>query len=152
MLHIAFTAHGLCWLGFEETEINSRYLMKKRFAGAHFTEDNAAAQAWSTRITHAWSGVDVEEINLDLYGTAFQISVWKALLKITNGKTKSYGDVALDIGKKKNAARAVGGAVGSNPISILIPCHRVIQHNGNFENYLWGSAKKKNLLGAEGVL
>jgi len=71
--------------------------------------------------------------------------VWEALLKIPQGMVCSYGDIASWIGKPK-ANRAVGTAVGSNPISFLIPCHRVIQNMGVFGNYHWGSARKKAML------
>ena len=77
-----------------------------------------------------------------------QVQVWQALLKIPAGVTVSYQDVAHALGDPK-ASRAVGTAVGYNPISLLIPCHRVIQKSGIVENYMWGTARKKIILGIE---
>ncbi|HAV12451.1 MAG TPA: cysteine methyltransferase [Opitutae bacterium] len=85
---------------------------------------------------------------LDLQGTAFQQSVWRALLEIPFGKTVSYNYIAGEIGKPK-ANRAVGTAVGANPITVLIPCHRVLQASGAVGNYRWGADRKLALLDAE---
>lgn len=87
---------------------------------------------------------------LDLYGTPFQLSVWRALLTIPFGETVSYQNIAQAIGRD-TASRAVGGAVGDNPVSILVPCHRVIQSNGEITNYGWGTPKKRVLLTMEGT-
>ena len=74
--------------------------------------------------------------------------MWDALLKIAQGEVCSYGTIAKQIGSP-NASRAVGTAVGSNPVAYLIPCHRVIQANGNFGNYYWGVTRKKAMLAWE---
>ncbi len=84
-----------------------------------------------------------------LIGTAFQIKVWKELLKIPSGKPISYGDMARRIGKK-GAARAVGGALGANPVPLLVPCHRVIAADGSLGGFSGGLAVKKKLLASEG--
>ena len=81
-------------------------------------------------------------------GTAFQKKVWKALLEIPFGETRSYGQVAAAI-DQASAARAVGTAVGANPICLLIPCHRVIHADGRIGNYRWGTDRKRALLDAE---
>ena len=89
------------------------------------------------------------EIALDLsHGTAFQQSVWQALLTIACGQTQSYGDICQAIGKPK-AARAVGAAVGRNPVSIIVPCHRVVGGNGAMTGYAGGVDKKIQLLQLE---
>jgi O-6-methylguanine DNA methyltransferase len=85
---------------------------------------------------------------IELWGTPFQISVWKTLLKISSGHHKSYGEIAETIGRPK-ALRAVGTAVGSNPISGYIPCHRVLPKSGDLGNYHWGAEIKEQLLGEE---
>jgi len=94
------------------------------------------------------------EFNLPLEarGTDFQKSVWAELLKIPAGKTKSYGEIARLVGKPK-AARAVGGAVGSNPIAVVIPCHRVMSASGAITGYTGGNGvkTKRQLLDLEGV-
>ncbi len=86
-------------------------------------------------------------LNLDS-GTEFQKSVWKALLEIPYGKTTTYGEIAKKIGNPK-ASQAVGGAVGDNPIAIIIPCHRVIGKNGSLTGFRWGLDRKIKLLKLE---
>jgi methylated-DNA-[protein]-cysteine S-methyltransferase len=92
------------------------------------------------------------DFKLEPQGTVFQKKVWKLLLKIPYGKTSAYGSIAKALGaEKRSSARAVGGAVGHNPISILIPCHRVIGASGNITGYAGGIDKKIALLALEGV-
>lgn len=85
-------------------------------------------------------------------GTSFQLAVWEELTRIPFGKTTSYGDVALALGKSLVASRAVGLANGKNPISIIVPCHRVIGSDGSMTGYGWGVERKEWLLRHEGVL
>ena len=96
------------------------------------------------------------DFSLNPHGTAFQRQVWQLLLDIPYGQTRTYGELARKMaaltGKKKMSAQAVGQAVGRNPISILIPCHRVIGTNGSLTGYAGGLDKKKWLLHHEGVL
>ncbi|MCZ2121384.1 MAG: MGMT family protein, partial [Anaerolineales bacterium] len=87
---------------------------------------------------------------LHLQGTNFQIKVWEALLHIPSGAVTTYEQIAAQIGKPR-AVRAVGTAVGHNPIAYLIPCHRVIRKTGEFGNYLYGSARKKAMLAKESM-
>jgi O-6-methylguanine DNA methyltransferase len=87
---------------------------------------------------------------LDLTGTEFQKSVWNALRKISTGKTKSYGEIAVAIGKPK-AVRAVGGACGANPVPVLVPCHRVLAANKKLGGFSGGLDWKRSLLKREGV-
>jgi methylated-DNA-[protein]-cysteine S-methyltransferase len=91
------------------------------------------------------------ELPLDLHGSAFQRSVWEALCAIEAGATKSYADVARSIGSPQ-AVRAVGAAVGRNPISVIVPCHRVVGTDGSLTGYAGGLHRKKALLGLEGAL
>ncbi|EKR72014.1 methylated-DNA--[protein]-cysteine S-methyltransferase [Leptospira noguchii str. 2006001870] len=89
-----------------------------------------------------------EKIKLHLKGTEFQIKVWEALLKIPEGQLSSYSDIADWIGQE-NASRAVGTAIGKNPIGYLIPCHRVIKSTGGIGEYRWGSERKMAMIGWE---
>ena len=93
-----------------------------------------------------WS--NLKKVKLHLKGTPFQIKVWNALLHIPSGSLKSYLDIAGEIGDAK-ASRAVGTAIGSNPIAYLIPCHRVITSSGNLGGYHWGIDRKSAIIGYE---
>jgi methylated-DNA-[protein]-cysteine S-methyltransferase len=99
------------------------------------------------------------DVPLDLHGTPFQRAVWQALLGIAFGRTRTYGEIAAQVGRgavpRENsgtAPRAVGTAVGRNPVSILVPCHRVIGANGSLTGYAGGLPRKEKLLQHEGVL
>lgn len=91
------------------------------------------------------------ELPLDLVGTPFQREVWQALLEIPSGATRAYGEIAARIGRP-SAVRAVGGAIGRNPVSIVVPCHRVIGSDGSLTGFGGGLPRKRALLGIEGVL
>lgn len=93
-----------------------------------------------------WS--DLDEIKLHVKGTAFQIKVWETLLKIPLGGLSTYGSIAKTI-DNPNASRAVGTAIGDNPIAYLIPCHRVIRSTGIIGEYRWGSTRKTAIIGWE---
>ena len=88
------------------------------------------------------------ELPLDLQGTAFQQRVWQALLRIAPGRTCSYGDIAESLGAPA-AVRAVGGAVGRNPVSVIVPCHRVVGRDGSMTGYAGGLDRKRALLRLE---
>ncbi|MBI1328132.1 MAG: methylated-DNA--[protein]-cysteine S-methyltransferase [Alphaproteobacteria bacterium] len=107
------------------------------------------AEKQTPKIKAMWNGKG--DMDMTLIGTPFQRSVWKQLLKIPRGKTKTYLDVAKAV-KKPRATRAVGTAVGSNPITLLVPCHRVLASNGGLGGFAWGLPVKKRWLNAEGAL
>jgi methylated-DNA-[protein]-cysteine S-methyltransferase len=88
------------------------------------------------------------ELPLDLHGTAFQRAVWQALLAIPGGRTRSYGEIARALGAR-SAVRAVGGAVGRNPLSVIVPCHRVVGSDGSMTGYAGGVERKCALLALE---
>ena len=152
---IAQTDAGVCWLGFvvEEDRAESLRRMKTHWPLALFREDADGTQTSAEHVLRIWGGAGDanDKLRLDLHGTNFQIQVWQALLKIPAGGVMSYGDIAAGLGDAK-ASRAVGTACGANPIMLLIPCHRVIQKSGIVENYAWGTARKKMLLGIESEL
>jgi methylated-DNA-[protein]-cysteine S-methyltransferase len=112
-----------------------------------------AARRW---IDDYWAGRDPSprDVALDLHGTPFQRAVWQALLTIPFGRTRSYGEVAAQVAKSGITAvpRATGTAVGRNPVSILVPCHRVIGADGSLTGYAGGLERKQQLLQHEGVL
>ena len=147
---IGATEKGLCWLSFEyegDRDISLQTL-QKRLPKADFILSPEKTSNYAAQINHLWNGTPQGKIRLNLFGTNFQLQVWQALLKIPRGGSVSYGTIAENICTKK-ASRAVGSAVGANPISYIIPCHRVIQQSGIIENYAWGSPRKKVLLGLE---
>ena len=89
------------------------------------------------------------DVPLDLQGTPFQRSVWQRLLRIGAGSTRSYGEIAKELGAA-SAVRAVGGAVGRNPLSVIVPCHRVVGSDGSLTGYAGGVERKRALLALEG--
>lgn len=147
---IAKTQKGICYLGFLMDEKRNEPVrkMKRHWPLASFTENDKAISAEGDIIAGLWRGEKTGKLKLDIYGTNFQIQVWQALLKIPMGETLTYQDIAKQI-KRPKSPRAVGNAVGANPVSLLIPCHRVIRATGIIDNYGWGSPRKKLILAME---
>ena len=143
---IGETERGVCALGFADDAASPTPLedFKQRWRNADFREDRKLTGETAARIFAAAGG----RLALDLRGTNFQLKVWEALLRIPPGAVVSYDTLAgaLD---KPGAARAVGGAVAVNPVSYLIPCHRVIRKSGRFHNYYWGPERKRAMLAWE---
>lgn len=141
------TDRGLCGLTFtdkrDDQDAVSR--LKRRWPGATLVRESGAARDIARRVFGKEEG---GRLTLDLKGTNFQIKVWEALLRIPSGTLVTYGDVARAIGHPR-AHRAVGTAVGANPIAYLIPCHRVIKSTGAFGNYAGGAVRKKAMIGWE---
>lgn len=110
----------------------------------------AATRRW---LQAYWAGepTDGSMPPLDLHGTLFQRAVWAALLRIEHGRTRSYGDIAAEVGNGA-VPRATGTAIGRNPVGIIVPCHRVIGRNGSLTGYAGGLPRKTRLLQHEGVL
>ena len=149
-LVIGQTEKGLCWLGWADGGYKggAEDRMKAFYRGSAFTRDDTATEAAGERIMAAWREERLADIMLDIEGTAFQLDVWKALLAIKRGQPKTYSEIANDIGRPK-AVRAVGSAVGENPVSLIIPCHRVLPKSGGVGNYGWGPEIKTRLLEME---
>ena len=148
---IATTERGICNLSF--VDVSEGKAIDNLVAGwpqAEMIEDYKTTAPLVTRIfTRLNPGLGTgTPLKLHLRGTNFQIKVWEALLSIPTGAVTTYEHLALQIGNPK-AVRAVGSAVGHNPIAYLIPCHRVIRKSGDFGNYLYGSARKKVILARE---
>ncbi|MDT7827509.1 methylated-DNA--[protein]-cysteine S-methyltransferase [Pricia sp. S334] len=121
--------------------------LQKRFPNANYRQVVDSIQQNALFIfQHDWSQLD--QIKLHLNATPFQLKVWEALLKIPMGDVSTYGTIAKEIGKPK-ASRAVGTAIGTNPVAFLIPCHRVIRASGNLGGYMWGDTRKSALIGWE---
>ncbi|MFN8381301.1 MAG: methylated-DNA--[protein]-cysteine S-methyltransferase [Anaerolineales bacterium] len=144
---IATTERGICNLSFVDTsEGKAIDNLVADWQQAEMIEDYKSTAPLVTRI---FSDLEIDSpLKLHLRGTNFQIKVWEALLSIPSGALTTYEHIAAQIGNPK-AVRAVGSAVGHNPIAYLIPCHRVIRKSGDFGNYLYGSARKKVILARE---
>lgn len=142
-LLIASTCKGICYLAFV-TEGQEEVLaeLKQLFPAATYEH---RSDVFQQQLLAALKGESVEKISLHLKGTEFQWSVWKELLNIPFGQTTSYGEIARSVQKPK-ASRAVGTAIGANPVSILIPCHRVLRTDGALGGYHWGLERKVRLL------
>jgi len=149
---IATTPRGICALDFVGPGRTGRRLKDLRDAwpGVRLSKDQAGTAALVRRIFDSGGRSHASDKGIALFvrGTAFQIKVWEALLRISSGRVASYRDLARRVGRV-TAARAVGRAVGQNPVAYLIPCHRVIRGTGMLGEYRWGSARKKALLGWE---
>ncbi len=117
-----------------------------RFPDARIETDHATAAKWAARVFEAKPGED--PLPVALYGTPWRRQVWRALLRIPPGRTVSYRDIAVEVCTAK-ASRAVGAAVGANPISWLIPCHRVLARDGRLTGYHWGVPRKRAMLAYE---
>ncbi|MEI4472570.1 methylated-DNA--[protein]-cysteine S-methyltransferase [Frigidibacter sp. MR17.24] len=143
------TARGLCGLGFaaEIGEAAAFDDLARRWPAATLTEDPAALAPWIAAAFGAETGT-ATEIPLQLVGTPFHVKVWEALLAIPSGHVTTYGDIARAIGRP-TAGRAVGAAVGRNPIACLIPCHRAIAGSGALTGYHWGLPVKRAMLARE---
>lgn len=148
-LIVASTPKGVCYMAFEEDEEKASNDLIAKFPNARFQQKLDVLQQNALFIfQNDWHKLD--KIKLHLKGTDFQLKVWESLLKIPMGKLSTYGSIAEHIGNPK-ASRAVGTAIGSNPIAFLIPCHRVIQSSGIFGGYMWGSIRKTAMIGWEGA-
>ncbi|MDX2071543.1 MAG: methylated-DNA--[protein]-cysteine S-methyltransferase [Haliscomenobacter sp.] len=148
-LIVASTVKGVCFMGFYEDEPTAFAALQAHFPHAQFSRKLDMIQQNALFIfQNDWS--KLHEIKLHLKGTDFQLKVWETLLKIPMGQLATYGAIAQKIGNP-NASRAVGTAIGSNPVAFLIPCHRVIQSTGTFGGYMWGPTRKTAMIGWEGA-
>jgi AraC family transcriptional regulator of adaptative response/methylated-DNA-[protein]-cysteine methyltransferase len=147
---IGVTSRGVCSLGFRSTagadEAGRR--LSAHWPEASFRWDPEGTKSVSRAVFPDDRSGPPRPLHLFVRGTNFQIKVWEALLRIPMGKAVSYEDIARHIGRPK-AARAVGNAVGANPLPFLIPCHRVIRKTGDFGYYGEGPTRKKAILGWE---
>lgn len=151
---VAVTDRGVCGLAFVQGGDRDAALreLRRRYERALWRHEPERIDTVAERIFASWrpeaGDDDRRPLHLLLAGTNFQIRVWEALLRIPPGLVVSYGDLAEHLGDPR-ASRAVGGAVGANPIPYLIPCHRVIRSSGAFGNYGGGVVRKKALLARE---
>lgn len=158
---LAATDRGICFLAFlpdpgtaerAASEEEARAALKRRWPDAETVQEPELTEALARRAFRVLEeDASTEPLVLHLRGTNFQLQVWRALLRIPPGRLASYGALAELVGRP-GAARAVGGAVGANPVSFLIPCHRVIRSGGDIGSYRWGASRKRAMLGWEAAL
>lgn len=147
---IAVTDRGVCWLEFTEKH-GAESALRGEFPAATLVRD-AGLESLLDHATCLMLGVDApqeyEDIQFDLKGTAFQLRVWEALRRIPSGETRSYSQLAAELGNP-NATRAVARACATNRVAVLVPCHRVVGASGSLTGYRWGVERKRALLTAE---
>ncbi len=141
------SCHGLSHALFD-SEADALMRIRKDYPKADITRERT--QHHRAAMSYFKTGKDATALSLAVKGTAFQLSVWQALLSVPLGQTASYQQICAVL-NKPNAARAVGGAVGRNPVSFFVPCHRILAHDGSLGGYYWGVDKKRELLRWEGV-
>ena len=144
---VASTSKGICHIAFYDDENTAFANLQCQFPAAQYQQLLDKEQQNALYIfSHDWS--KLQQIKLHLKGTDFQLKVWEALLKIPMGKLATYGNIAKQL-QNPNASRAVGTAIGDNPVAFLIPCHRVIQSSGALGGYHWGVNRKTAMIGWE---
>ena len=152
LLLLAATNHGVAWLGIHDSASYLEAELRNDLSRAELIDDPGQAGPYASRVVAAMVG-DASTVNLpiDIRATAFQLRVWRALCAIPRGATRTYGEIARDLGQPQGS-RAVGYANGSNPAAIIIPCHRVIGADGGLTGYRWGVEYKRRLLQHERAL
>ncbi|MCG2612901.1 methylated-DNA--[protein]-cysteine S-methyltransferase [Terrimonas sp. NA20] len=144
---VASTLKGICYMAFAEDKNIALQELHDRFPNAHYQQMLDLSQQNALYIfTQDWK--ELTKIKLHLKGTDFQLKVWETLLRIPLGGLTTYGKIAAQL-NAAGASRAVGTAVGDNPVVFLIPCHRVIQSTGAIGQYHWGSNRKAAMIGWE---
>lgn len=149
-IYMAATSKGLCYVGSQNAPFEQLAVWAgRRFSGSALVQDDEKLQPYATELREYFHGKCKSfTVPFDFRGTAFQLAVWNALCGIPYGQTQSYSDIANDI-EKPASVRAVGAAIGANPVLISVPCHRVIGKNGSLTGYRGGLDMKTKLLQLE---
>jgi AraC family transcriptional regulator, regulatory protein of adaptative response / methylated-DNA-[protein]-cysteine methyltransferase len=148
-LLIASTERGLCAVRFGDSDASLLRELQSDFHAANLQRRDSELKPAVASVKSLMAGMNISgDIPLDIQGTAFQQRVWNALRQIPRGQTRSYTEVAQSIGSPK-AVRAVANACASNPVALVVPCHRVVQANGKLAGYRWGVERKAALLRKE---
>ncbi len=143
---IAATTHGICWIGVHQCASYLESELRRDFPKAVIVrDDNKLREVAAQLIAFVDRTGASLDFPVDIRATPFQLSVWRELVSIPRGATRSYGEIAQRLGRQ-DAARAVGRANGSNPLAVLIPCHRAIGADGKLTGYRWGLECKRRLL------
>lgn len=144
---IGSTKKGICHAAFYTEKENAIQKLQNRFPKASFIECKTDFHQHVCDFFNQKMN-QTQPLNLHIHGSPFQIKIWESLLKIPTGNLTTYGEIAKQI-ESPNASRAVGTAIGANPIAFIIPCHRVIQSSGKLGGYMWGEDRKSAIIGWE---
>lgn len=147
---VAGTDRGVCAVSLGASAPALEAGLRREYPAAEIERADEELRTWAGAVVARLAGDEAERLPLDLQGTAFQIRVWEALQRIPRGATKSYREIARDLGRP-TAARAVARACATNHVAVVVPCHRVVREDGELGGYRWGLERKRSLLRAEGV-
>ncbi len=146
---VAATGRGLCAVRFGESATELERKLREEFHAASLNRDDAGMRRYVEALAAAMRGENTTiDLPLDVRATAFQMKVWEKLRQIPRGETRSYSQIAREIGEP-TAVRAVARACATNPVAIVVPCHRVVRSDGDTSGYRWGVERKEKLLRAE---
>ena len=147
---VGATERGLCWLALANTKAEAEATLREEFPDAELLRDPSLEEVVKVALENVSEAGDGKPARtpLDLRGTVFQLRVWNALRQIPRGQTRTYSQLARDMGDP-NATRAVARACALNRVSVLVPCHRVVGASGSLTGYRWGVERKQRLLEAE---
>lgn len=149
---VGATGRGLCWLALGSTSAEAEASLREEFPLASLRRDPSLSQLVAAALASVREGTDLDRTRttpeLDLRGTVFQLRVWQALRSIPRGETRSYSQLARELGEP-NSTRAVARACATNRVALVVPCHRVVGASGSLTGYRWGVERKKQLLDAE---
>jgi len=150
---VGSTDRGLCWLSLASTREEADASLREEFPAAELRRDPSLSELVEMALASVREGSDLTKQGalgggLDLRGTVFQLRVWQALRQIPRGETRSYSEVAREMGEP-NATRAVARACATNRVALIVPCHRVVGADGSLTGYRWGVERKRELLAAE---
>lgn len=149
-LLVAATARGICHISLGDTDGELEAALRSDYPAAEIQRDAQAASPWSSALLSYLGGQLPDlDLPLDVEATGFQRRVWEELQAIPYGSTRTYGEIALALGHQKTSARAVGRACATNPVSLVIPCHRAVREDGGLGGYRWGLERKQALLAQE---
>jgi len=146
---VAATERGVCAVRLGDSDSELVAGLRREFPIADVRPDASSLQDVASRVVECVNGSDAHpDIPLDIRGTAFQARVWETLRRIPRGETRSYAQIAQTM-KQPRAVRAVARAIASNPVAVIIPCHRVLRSDGSLGGYRWGLKRKQQLLANE---
>lgn len=150
-LLVATTDKGICAVKIGDRKQNLIATLTQEFSRANIIREDIDKN-WIESILNIIAGKEADSnLPLDIRGTSFQQQVWQELQKIPWGETRTYREIANNLGKPK-ATRAIGNACGANPVAVIIPCHRVVRSDGSLGGYCWGIERKQKLLDKETLL